>query len=518
MKKLLSCALVSLVTVTLFSCNGVSSSSATSSDSSSSNESSSSETKKDNFQKITLEQIKTGLNQHLFPSQGENELIVVPVYFTDFTPEILGINEEQSKKDIYNVFFGDSVNTPNSLHPTGYESVASYYHKSSYGKFSLKGTVTNYCSLGTTLLEHVQTASHSDPITYLKDKVISWLKVEYPDLMKNYDSNKDGYYDGLAIVFPNNDYESYGSGNNCISYYESYYNTTLSPNMKDNLLTTLFAYTVTNVEEANIDNPTCPSYTWLSYNYLKNGGYKDEDNNLLVDGHIYIHEFGHLLGLSDYYSSSSTTPVGKLDMMDQNIGDQNAFSKYELDWLTPTLVSSEGDYEITSLEDGGSALLIPSSSLDYSYSPFDEYLIIELYTPTGLNEFDVQHKYGSYQLIDKSFVKIYHVDARLGLVDTKLKTFKYIHEYPTEIPDSKYVTIAHSNTGVMLNKNNNLINVVSKKNPTTVLTSTFSYNNDAFIRTTSLSEFKFNDGNSLKYTIRIKNIENNKATIGIYAK
>ncbi len=499
MKKILSCALVTLASISLVSCGETTS-----------------ETKENPLQKITLSQVKTGLNQHLFPSKGEQELIVVPVYFSDFTPSSLGLDEEQTKKDIYNVFFGDSYNVEGSEHPTGYESVASYYKKSSYGKFSLKGTVTDYCPLGISLLEHVQTANHSDPITYLKDKVITWLNVQYPDLMKNYDKDKDGYYDGLALVFPNDDWETYGSGNNCISYYEEYYNTSLTPNMKDNLLTTLFAYTVTNTEASNVDNPTCPSYTWLSYNYLKYGNYKDSNNNLLVDGHIYIHEFGHLLGLSDYYASS-TSPVGKLDMMDQNIGDQNSFSKFELDWLNPTLVTGEGDYELTSLEDEGSALIIPSSS-DFSSSPFDEYLLVELYTPTGLNEFDMKNKYGSYQLIDHTFVKIYHVDARLALVDSKVKTFKYIHSYPTEIPDSKYVTIAHSNTSVMLNKDNDLIDIVSKKNPSTVLTTTFNYKTDAFIKGTSLSEFKFNDGNSLKYTIRIKSINENKATIGIYSK
>jgi M6 family metalloprotease-like protein len=508
MKKILTLALISLTTITFVSCTNDVSSDTTS------QENSSSEVQTIDLQKITLKQVKQGMSQHVFPSLGEQQLIVVPVYFSDFSPETLGINEEQSIKDIYNVFFGDSYNVTNSEHPTGYESVASYYKKSSYGKFTLTGTVTKYCDLGTTLLNHVQTASHSDPITYLKDKVISWLKVEYPSLMANYDSDKDGYYDGLALVFPNNDYESYGSGNACISYYEEYYNTTLTPNMKDNLLTTLFAYTITNTEASNVDNPTCPNYTWLSYNYLKSGNYKDENGNLLVDGHIYIHEFGHLLGLSDYYSSDSTTPVGKLDMMDQNIGDQNSFSKFELDWVKPTLVTSKGTYELTSLEDGGSALIIPSSS-EYSYSPFDEYLILELYTPTGLNEFDAKNKYGNYQLIDKTFVKIYHVDARLGLVDTRTKTYKYIHEYPTTLNDYNYVTTTTSNTIASLN---NLINVVSKKNPLTVLTKTFDYYQDGYSQGTKLTSFTFNDGNSLKYNIIIKKIDNNKATISIYDK
>ncbi len=504
MKKILTYALISLFSITFVSCGG-----------NQSQDSSSDGTNE--LQKITLSQVKTGMNQHLFPSTGDNELIVVPVYFSDFTPTTLGIDEEQSLKDIYNVFFGDSYDVTSSTHPTGYESVASYYKKSSYGKFNLSGTVTKYCNLGMTLLEHVKGADHNDPITYLKDKVISWLKVEYPDLIGNYDKDKDGYYDGLALVFPNDDYETYGSGNNCISYFETYYNTTLSPNMRDNLLTTLYAYTVTNTEASNVDNPTCPSYTWLSYNYLNSGNYKDSNGNLLVDGHIFIHEFGHLLGLSDYYASGSTTPMGKLDMMDQNIGDQNAFSKYELNWLTPTVVNAAGTYEISSLEDEGSALLIPSSSL-FSSSPFDEYLLLEFYTPTGVNEFDVKNKYGNYQLIDESFIKIYHVDARLGLVDTRTKTYKYIHEYPTSMNDYNYVTIAHSNTSVMLNKDNNLINVVSKSNPNSVLTNTFTYRKDGFVKGTKLTDFKFNDNNSLKYNIVIKSIDNNKATISIYDK
>ena len=53
-----------------------------------------------------------------------------------------------------------------------------------------------------------------------------------------------------------------------------------------------------------------------------------------------IHETGHVLGLPDYYSASTQTggaswPSGIMgsDMMMDNVGDHNGFSKWLLGWL-----------------------------------------------------------------------------------------------------------------------------------------------------------------------------------------
>jgi len=82
-----------------------------------------------------------------------------------------------------------------------------------------------------------------------------------------------------------------------------------------------------------------------------------------------IHETGHALGLPDYYDyDDSVGPrggVGRLDMMDGNLGDHNCFSKWLLEWITPTVVA--GGREAVSLgpsaTTGDAALVMPGISL-----------------------------------------------------------------------------------------------------------------------------------------------------------
>ena len=84
-----------------------------------------------------------------------------------------------------------------------------------------------------------------------------------------------------------------------------------------------------------------------------------------------------------------------------------------------------------------------------NHSPFDEYLLIEFYTPTGLNEKDSLAKYaGVYpQMFQTNGIKIYHIDSRLGYYEGPI--FKY---YTNMIDDNEdgwetSTQLAHSNTG-----------------------------------------------------------------------
>ena len=62
--------------------------------------------------------------------------------------------------------------------------------------------------------------------------------------------------------------------------------------------------------------------------------------------------------------------------------------------------------------DGANAIVLPSGA--YNGSAFDEYLIFELYTPTGLNELDSTTQYNGRPLgFQSPGVKILHVDARV---------------------------------------------------------------------------------------------------------
>lgn len=120
---------------------------------------------------------------------------------------------------------------------------------------------------------------------------------------------------------------------------------------------------------------------------------------------VAIHETGHALGLPDYYDyDDSVGPrggVGGLDMMDANQGDHNCFSKWMLDWLTPTVVSG-GSNTITLGASGTSqnaVLVWPGAS---SGSLFTEFFMAQN-----------RQRAGNDTTLSCDGMLIWHVDARL---------------------------------------------------------------------------------------------------------
>ncbi|HOD34364.1 MAG TPA: M6 family metalloprotease domain-containing protein [Syntrophales bacterium] len=120
---------------------------------------------------------------------------------------------------------------------------------------------------------------------------------------------------------------------------------------------------------------------------------------------VAIHETGHALGLPDYYDyDDSVGPrggVGGLDMMDANQGDHNCFSKWMLDWLTPTVVSS-GSNTVTLGATGTSqsaVLVWPGAS---SGSLFTEFFMAQN-----------RQRAGNDATLSCDGMLLWHVDARL---------------------------------------------------------------------------------------------------------
>ena len=71
-------------------------------------------------------------------------------------------SREEARENIKNAFFGDDVKS-SSENKTGWESVSSYYKKSSYGKLVISGEVTDWCPISQTLLSAATNRSTSNP-------------------------------------------------------------------------------------------------------------------------------------------------------------------------------------------------------------------------------------------------------------------------------------------------------------------------------------------------------------------
>lgn len=308
------------------------------------------------------------------PSEGDINVLVVPVQFAGDT-----ISAKDLEK--LNIAFNGSETQ------TGWESVKTFYSKSSYGKLNLTFDIQDVFKAPNNARYYENysktVGSGSNRYTEYGDTLILTQVLAYLepilDLTK-YDSNDDGVIDAVYLIYSAPvDYES-----------------------DDGLF---WAFTTWYFGENQYDGLDAYYYLFAGFDFM------DEDygtNGMKVNAETYIHETGHLLGLDDYYdydySQGCNFGLGGADMMDFNHGDHGAFSKIMLGWTDATIVNSSVTLTIGNLVSTGDCILIP---LNFDNSYFSEYLLIDLYSSSSLNQ------YASEALYDGASygVRIYHVTA-----------------------------------------------------------------------------------------------------------
>lgn len=440
-------------------------------------------------------------NEILTPATGKTPLLIVPIV----TPGDESKATEENWDLINKAFFGNS----SDLH---FESLHSYYYKSSYGKLDFTGGVTGYFNPATednsfkTLNGYTTTN-----IEKLPQLAADWAEKTYNLDLKNYDSNNDGYIDAIWLIYL---HESSSSNTNFWAY--------CSTNMAH--------YTDINYPVANIYG--WASINFLNDNYVSNSSYNNYANKD-CDAHVLIHETGHLLGASDYYSYSGTyyDALGCMDMMDRNLGDHNAYTKMYFGWVTPYIAYSNCTITIPSSQKENALILIPYD--DYTIkkdsngkvilNTFDEYIIVEYYTYQGLNT----QGYDCYSVnpISGNGAKIYHVDNRL---------FKYsdysfsLYSNPNEpfednnndqfercISNSEAGSTSESNRYYLSSTMNNYdeIRLINKQGSKLSLSNTANANslftvNNTFSLSSYSSQFNngFNNGKSFSYSLTVDSL------------
>lgn len=353
----------------------------------------SSSDKASNLNKDTL---GLGLGYRYLPSVGNSKILVIPVQTKDdsFTSKELSL--------IQKGFFGSSDET-------GWESVSSYYRKSSHGLLNITGEVTPVITLSMTALEldaaNIKAQKNDKNYTdVILDSVLTVVKDKRYANISDYDTNSDGFIDAVWMVY------------------------SPSSNSDSDLF---WAYTTWSESSTSFSGKRPCCYSWASVDFFTEKNYSslfNQDN--IADSHTFIHETGHMMGLDDYYSydydysvskgsGNADSPVGGADMMDFNIGDHMAYSKYLLGWEKPTVITEElleaNDYQFTlnSHPSSGTSFLIPTKT--YNDTPYDEYLLLEYYTPTDLNASDSKEKYtNGLSTYSQSGLLLYHINATVG--------------------------------------------------------------------------------------------------------
>ena len=328
------------------------------------------------------------------PSQGTFDCLVVPVQFSD----VAAITSADLNK--LNLAFNGSGGD------TGWQSVNTYYSASSYGKLNVSFDIAGYNLAG---INSVYTAQHNSAYyanynetvsdgdyqytEYGSDallrEVLAWLEGRIN--LTQYDSNGDGCIDAVYLIYSADvDYSS-------DSFYWAYVTWYMGAEQYDGLDAYYYLFAGFDFMDEDAD-----SADGFEYNGKIDG--------LQINASTYIHETGHLLGLDDYYdyypNSGSDEGVGGADMMDYTVGDHSAYSKIMLGWTTPQIVTQNGTFTLSPFAESGDCLLI---MLNFDNSYFSEYLLIDFYTATGLNQMHAMQPdsllYGGAQ----KGVRIYHV-------------------------------------------------------------------------------------------------------------
>ena len=235
-----------------------------------------------------------------FPSEGDARVLALRISFPqDEVTENRAFAEEDSGEALQQIVGPRIDGTETELHEEWYpyESLDSYYERSSYGKLSVSGEVYDYQA-------KMPRSSYKDPGSSLLPEALAALdeRIDY----RQFDGNSDGIIDVAVIRFAGLD-EGWGS-----TWWSSASEAGFTQKFDG-----VGAGTVVLIHE--------PSHTVEAASAL-------------------IHEVGHAMGLTDYYreereshpealAKSGLGGIMTFDMMNNTTGDHNGFSKWMLGWI-----------------------------------------------------------------------------------------------------------------------------------------------------------------------------------------
>ncbi len=306
------------------------------------------------------------------PTIGNVKALVVRIGFDDYT-----LDEEAgdclTTGEIMNYFTGvDPEDYP-------YESLSAYYARSSYGSFRIfPGQIVDYTAPGKRE-DYTAKSGGKKELALVNDALNA---VDDIVDLKEYDADGDGYADLVYFIYAGPD-EDWGS-----SWW---------PHCK-----------AENSGFLSIDDTGIRKYVFTG----------------AASKQIIIHESGHMIGLPDYYSYMEGVheDIGITDMMNDNYGDHNGFSKWTLGWLSEENIiyidknTKEETISLTPIDSSDKtgkklAVIAPDNERDIH----SEYLLVEYVSGQGnMSELEMGYPY------PEGF-RIFHVSA-----ETDADGFDYI--------------------------------------------------------------------------------------------
>ncbi len=319
------------------------------------------------------------------PSIGTPKVLVFAVDFTDAPASEATV----SLTDVNSVFNGTSKQLT-------FESLNSFYLKSSYGQLDLTADVYGFYTMSHTAEYYEQefdrfyeidpsTGNYYTDTIHVESTIVQEVLAYYDDQIdySDYDYNNDGFIDGVYIVYSHD--VSFSNGSDLWWAWQTHY---------------YDAY----VEGSSTFDGVEPNYLcWSGSEFMTHSS----DN---LDARTVIHETGHMMGLDDYYDYSDADDynsggLGRADMMDGAIGDHGPFSKLLLGWINPIVVTSTQTIDLEAYIENGETILIID---EWNNTIFDEYILVSLYTPYGLYTRDKS------EYFNDEGIAMYHVCGYIG--------------------------------------------------------------------------------------------------------
>lgn len=338
----------------------------------------------------------------VLPNKGNVKILVVPVWFNDSN---VFFNTSQKEQILEDIEYTMNANRPN----TELSSVKQYYEVQSYGAITMDIKVSDFYISNTSYKDYTDNNQNSktNNDNILATEAISWYFENNKDeKFEDYDLNSDGYLDGIILLYGANYYGNESDGNSSYAFESTNYGN------EDYSYNTMSFCPIGGLYGLAKDTPT----TQLTTLDLS----KTFERDFKSSSRVIIHEMGHMFGNKDLYESASSNekylPAGGFLMQDNNYGGHDPLHVNMIGWSKPEIYASS-DYELGDkltihLEDFQSSgqNIILTNAWNSSNSLFDEYLIIELFAPTGLNEFDAN---GVYVKPIESGIRLWHANSSL---------------------------------------------------------------------------------------------------------
>ena len=317
----------------------------------------------DGFTKSYFQNTDTKDDSKYFPSTGTNNLLVILVEFPDM-PSVI------PREELDNLMNQENYN--------GTGSFRDFYLSSSYNSLTLENTVTAWVQVSRNMAYY---GSNDEDGYDIRPQELAREAVDLAEAagidFSQFDNDKDGLVDELIIIHSGYGEEYYGTGDTAI-WSHSWHLADLCVVYDDVLI------------DYYIMGPELRGY---------------QGSNITNIG-VICHEFGHSLGLPDFYDTDDDGSGGTA--FDLNFWDlmadgswnndgampanNNAWSKNYLGWIDLPEFSAPGTYSLNSAVEHPEAYMIKTAT-------HNEYFVLENRQQTGFDTY-----------IPSSGMLIYHVD------------------------------------------------------------------------------------------------------------